>query len=216
MNKKVMTFVVAMVLLLGVTLGVTFALMTEQTQTITNTFVAGKFGTLTLQETYVDEQTDGEVTVNGTTTAQTPPSMTVIPGKNITKKPFVDFTLDASADKDTPYYVYVKLVKTGSWALENGETHKYENNGISFEIDSAWTELNDGSDGIYYICVQNGSNITTQDIIKNGEVVVPATVTKTQVGAINGSTLVFSAYAVQQANTTDTAQSLWTAAGFGA
>lgn len=111
MNKKIVAFSVAMVLLLGVTLGVTFALLMNNTYTITNTFVAGGFGTLDLYETVgveVKHANDADVVGN---------EYVVVPNAQFVKDPA--FTYTPNAGVATPAWIHIEL--TGGWEWGTGE-----------------------------------------------------------------------------------------------
>lgn len=152
MNKKIAMFTIAMVLLLGITMGVTFALMTDTTDTITNTFVAGNFGKLQLDEAYEsgDEAVFYKVgdDVSGIDAPQvlkdsddkfTGLGFTVTPGATFTKQVRVSFE-STSDTASASAYVYVAIeedifdnVTNTGWKVEqNGDgfatEFKYYNN----------------------------------------------------------------------------------------
>ena len=131
MNKKVVTFTVAMVLLLGVTLGVTLAVLMDDTETLTNVFVAGDIGDLTLAET-------------------TGPQYTVVPGETSAKDPAVTFV-----SSNVPAYIYV-LIPDG-WNVSGQNVtmdltvgEETITGAISFDVASDWMPVT-GATNLFYI-----------------------------------------------------------------
>lgn len=199
MNKRIVTFSVAMVLLLGITLGVTFALMNASTQTITNTFVVGGFGELDIWETV-----DGSL-VNAGVTAQDGENYQVYPGAVFTKDPYVTFDTDGAAGE---YYLFIKLEGTnantaGEWIFndnsvafkigedsESGEDinlldFSIVENGTVGDAKIGWIPLYDGDGvqvpGVYYQVFNDGEDApyatpgTDED--PRGQIIVDDTVT---------------------------------------
>lgn len=221
MNKKIATFVVAMVLLLGVTLGITFALMTAETKTITNTFVAGGFGNLHLYE--LDENGDA-VEASG----QTLDHYTMYPGAEIEKTAYVTFSFTGS--KKTDYYIYIK-VDAPNWTDED-QDGSFVNGPLSFSLDG-WESLyqfdeedelyhNDDGDnlkGYYFKKITAGVNVddATGNIISEGKVVVDPSATETDLENLVGeaAAITFSAYAVMSTGAnTENALTLFADASF--
>jgi len=216
MNKKIATFVVAMVLLLGVTLGITFALMTAETKTITNTFVAGGFGDLKLFET--DENGEDKEAAD-----QTYSHYTMYPGASIDKNAYVTFDLTGS-DK-TDYYVYIKVdAPTWTDADNNGS---FVNGPLSFDLDG-WESLyefdengdyEDNLKGFYYKKIDKGTNVNSElgNIIASDNVLVAADATEDQLKALEdeNAAITFSAYAVMSTGAEgENALTLFADAGF--
>lgn len=232
MNKKIAMFTIAMVLLLGITMGVTFALMTAESQTVTNTFVAGKFGDLTLDESKVI--TSGINYIKNTTdTARIQANeYTIVPGASLYKDPAVSFSYKDGAVTGAPYYVYVELTGTG-WTISGssvsysvtytpeGSEDAVTENVLSFTVDTDWTVINDTAKKVF---VYEGTEAQTANlevantgIIANNIVTVNPTLTDAGLAAFTSSTadkaaLNFLAYAVQ-ANS-DGAQGTWDASPF--
>lgn len=207
MNKKVVSFTIAMVLLLGITLGATFALMARETKTLTNTFVAGNFGTLDLYEHKIDAA--------GNLTAEVVPAddgqqyTGIVPGATLNKDPTIEYTADTEMD----VWVYVRI--TGNdWVAGDGLSVEKKIDGkvaMSFELDSAvgWQKI-DSTDGLlYYTQV---ADTETLNVIKDQQVKVDGVnVTLDNIANLNGN-LIFTAYAVQKAS--DDAAADFASAGF--
>ena len=113
MKKRTVALLMAAVLLFGAAMGGTLALLTQKTETITNTFTAGKVS-ITLTETEPSDKT-----------------IKVIPGKEVTKNPtitvkdgseacYVFVKVDA-ADGLSTYVTYT--VDTANWKQVDGETN---------------------------------------------------------------------------------------------
>ncbi len=207
MNKKVVTFVVAMVLLLGVTMGVTFALMTAKTGTLTNTFVAGNFGTLALTEhkwgiTDAENGTYGlteETIAAGTTGNVAGNSYDIYPGAVLPKDPWVDFS-----DNTSPVESYIYVMLSDGWTIADGVA-TYSDNNLWFNIDSGWNLL-DGTDNVIYRTLAAKTNL---DASNGGNIIADAKVYVDQdATSLSNVDLAFSAYAIQSVDE-QTVVELW-------
>lgn len=199
MNKKVVTFTVAMVLLLGITIGVTLAVLMDQTETLTNVFVAGDVGDLDLKET-------------------TGRQYIVVPGETATKDPVVEFI-----SSNVPAYVYVMIpdgwdVSGNSVSKELTDGTTTISNAITFVVDTSWTPVT-GVEGLFYI----PSETFVEDADKTIPFISGNTITYSDqltqdfletFSNTNVATLPLTAYAVQQAPYNDPAAA-WNAT-FGA
>lgn len=112
----------------------------------------------------------------------------IVPGVNITKNPKATIKADSE-----DCYLFVKVDETNWPDVKNGDARK-----VDYQIADGWTKL---EDGVYYREV--GSNVADQDfpILKDNQVTVSDTLTKTDVEAIKAAgepTLKFTVYAVQQ------------------
>lgn len=183
-GKKSLALLLALLLLVGCIAGGTVAWLIAETKEVTNTFVAGKIGTLELEETKADK------------------TYIVIPGAPIAKDPKVSYTPHTPEDDTTASvdaYVFIKIAGTG-WSYTDGK-FQTANGNLSFTIDTTvWTPLTDGTDGIFYKVVGAGATLPETEIIKNSEITVLNTITdgtiKDIVDAANK--LTFTAYAIQK------------------
>lgn len=209
MNKKVVTFVVAMVLLLGVTIGVTFALMTDKTDSITNTFVAGGFGDLELWEKPATLGSDG--TYNDDEAEYQNPGQnngnnygSIYPGASYPKDAAVTFV---PTSNEGPAYIYVKV--DGDWEYENGEFVKKHNDNkvMSFSVADPEAQVSDinGSWLIWWF-VDNYDVVADSPADKESNsfmkkfidtVTVDSAVTSDILADMDDIDLIFTAYAVQ-------------------
>lgn len=94
MKKKTLTIAIALVLVVALAVGATWAYLTSTTNTITNTFVAGKLfdqgGGIKLQEKAVTEKADGTYEIAADATWQDKGIDYVVqPGVDLPKQPVV-------------------------------------------------------------------------------------------------------------------------------
>lgn len=175
---KVVVLLLAVVLLIGCVAGGTLAYLMTKSATVTNTFVAGNIGTLTLNET------DGEG--NAVTTR----SFIVTPGVNITKDPVVTFN-----GNNVDAFVFVEVTATG-WTL-NGTTYSIGNE-MSWTVDSAWAVLDATNyPGVFYKAVATSDTDREWDIISGDTITVSSEITKANISNYTKE-LNFTAYAIQQ------------------
>jgi len=201
---KVMSLVLAFVLVIGASVAGTLAWLTAQTQTVTNTFTSAELfsenGSFTLWEHKAeDTDGDGEYTLDNSSEVESN-SYSILPGVNIPKDPTVDVVgLEEHA------YLYIKVTST----LPTG---------LTYTIDSTnWTAL-DGYDGVY---VYSGSNAESNSNIVKATNAAPKTFTATILtdnqivvasnysGASDDITLSFDAYMVQATGNGDSAADAW-------
>ena len=180
-SVKAFVAILALVLALGCAAGGTFAWLTAQTGTVTNTF------------------TYGDINITLTESKPTGNQAKIIPGVNIEKDPKV--TVEANSEA---CYLFVK-VEEASWPTfkeADGTTKK-----ISYAIADGWNEL-EGHPGVYYRELGFTSANTDYAILKGNIVTVSQNLTKTEIGTITGNkqfTLKFTAYAVQKDGIADAA-----------
>lgn len=173
-SVKAFVAILALVLALGCAAGGTFAWLTAQTSTVTNTFTYGDIN-ITLTETKPDNE-----------------QAKIIPGVNIEKNPKV--TVEANSEA---CWLFVKIEETSwpSFKEADGKTNK-----ISYAIANGWTELT-GHPGIYYRELGFTSASTDYAILEDNVVTVSQNLTKTEINTITGNKqfqLKFTAYAVQR------------------
>ena len=171
-SMKVVVLLLAVVLLVGCTIGGTLAYLMAKSDVVTNTFVAGNIGTLTLDET-------------------TGNSYIVIPGVNITKNPVVTFK-----DYNVDAYVFLKVDASG-WTVSGADTTYTYSIGSKQEMKwvlDGWKEL---EDGVYYNEVAAGDGEKTWAVIQNNTITVSSEITKDNISDYTKG-LTFTAYAIQQ------------------
>lgn len=183
-SRKVLAVLLCVVLLIGGAIGGTLAYLMTNTQPVTNTFVAGNIGNLTLAETKGD-------------------SFIVTPGVNITKDPTVTFN-----GNNVDAYVFVKVEETGWTVSDNGLTYSCVDSKVKWEIDAGWIYL---GNGVYYREVAADTTPALTDaekypIIKANTITVDSTITQENLDdavkdSTFGSQLKFTAYAIQKAET---------------
>ena len=118
-------------------------------------------------------------------------ALKMIPGNTITKDPAVTVLKDSEA-----CWLFVKIDKSANF-----------DNFMTYEIADGWTAL-PGETNVYYREVPATEADTEFAVLKDNEVLVKATVLKTELNALTEGTmptLTFTAYAVQKDNVTSVA-----------
>ena len=197
--KKAVALALCAVFLVVGTVAGTLAYLTDQTQTVTNTFTVGKVD-ITLTETFNDKSNPGNST-NDIWTAK------LIPGDTIAKDPVVTVSADSE-----DCWVFVKIT-------EKNDLSTF----VDYTVRAGWTQgtgTGTGENGVptdVYFCEVAPSGTSTSCYIleagngdlANGYVTVKETVTNESMKTLTESTLPslsFTAYAVQKANITTTGQ----------
>ena len=176
-SMKVVVLLLAVVLLMGCVAGGTLAYLMAKSSTVTNTFVAGEIGTLSLSET-------------------TGNSYIVIPGVDITKDPVVTFN-----GNNVAAYIFVKVEAT-EWTESNGTFSIGNNQEMKWNVADGWTKLENVS-GVYFreVVVDTDTANTAETekygIIKDNTITVSSEITKANISNYTKS-LNFTAYAIQQ------------------
>lgn len=185
-GKKVVATLLAVVLLIGCGIGGTLAWLSDQSETVTNTFTVGDID-IELKEH--DLEADGNLNNNKEVTSVD--TYKIVPGDNQPKDPFVRFTKDSE-----PCWLFVKVEEKNNTVGDK----KY----VTYTVDaSGWTELTDvgGVTGVYYKKLETQTNAnTTYSILTNNQVSYSNALTKADLDTVTDSTkpqLVFTAYAVQ-------------------
>lgn len=211
MNKKIIIFVTAMVLVFAMVTGATLAYFVSNAGEVTNNFVPSKFGTPAVSETPVEEN-----------------KYYAVPGVDIKKDPKVTYTVTAvtagEEKKQVSAYLYLAVKASSDWTVStNGMTYTQKigtvNNALNFTINSNnWKHL--GIANGYHIYVyMNGSaeaKVSTSitagiEVITGNKVYVNKDVTKPQMEAESTlGTVAFTAHAVQaEFNTSLDAKTAW-------
>ena len=187
--KKILVLALAALLLVAVGVGGTLAWLADTTSEITNTF------------------TKSDVDIEISESSETK-QFKMIPGVDITKDPKVTVKGGSEA-----CYVFVKVTEDGEVAVGN-ETKKFDDF-LTYAIDDGWTVLDgqgtktDTANDTYVIYKAQAATEadTNLRILANDKVSVKNSVNKTMMDALttaNYPTLTFQAWAIQQANGTDT------------
>ncbi|MBE6677851.1 MAG: hypothetical protein E7597_03550 [Ruminococcaceae bacterium] len=211
MNKKSLILAISLVLVMTCTIGVTVAYLQDTTDPVTNVFVAADFADLTLEETKPAEYDSNEATND----------YLVVPGMGIAKDPKVSFAPEADEDNLVGAYVFVKMDAAGWTTTDNKAFTKGIGNcadALSFSVETYWTFLKmEGDSYIYYKAVAADETINAQKIIANDKVTVSTAITEADLdgvsenlSVITDSSLIFSAYAIQQLGF-DSTEAAWTA-----
>lgn len=200
---KVMSLVLAFVLVVGASVAGTLAWLIAQTATVTNTFTSAELfsdnGSFTLWEhEAVDTDGDGVYTLDNNTEV-TSNSYSILPGVNIPKDPTVDVVgLEEHA------YLYIKVTST----LPEG---------LSYSIDSTtWTALGDSYPGVYVYSGSKAENNIVKATNAAPETIEATILTGNQIvvadsysGTSDDIKLSFDAYMVQATGNGDSAAAAW-------
>lgn len=187
--KKKLTTVLAIVLVVALSVAGTYAYLTAQTDTVTNTFTAaGLASSFSLDESKANQQPDGSYTLDVATRVQEN-QYSVVPKVNLDKDPTVHVTLE----KNVGAYVFL--------AVDDNL-----GDGLTATIDRGnWTALNTtytDAQGVvwtmYYKELAGSENPAQVDInvLANQQIVVGDTV------AEDCGNIVFNAYLTQSAGFT--------------
>lgn len=178
----------AVAMLVGCMIGGTVAWLISESQTVTNTFVAGQIGTLELTETDVEtnkETTEGQ-------------EYLIVPGTPIAKDPKVTYTPVENADGKAPVAVYVFVEIGAAGWTKSGNVYSIGDQ-MSWTVDSYWTCL---EGNVYYKELTAGTEIEDQAIIAENKITVsPTAVNEDNIEDLAAASgLNFSVYAIQKDN----------------
>ena len=191
-----MLLVVSMMLVVAMaSVGVTVAWLTDDTQTIVNTFTTSDIA-IELIET--DADGDGDVNTN---------SYKMVPGHQIEKDPEVKVVAGSEA-----CYLFVKMEESKNFAEF-----------LNYEMADGWTLLQETIEGKVYYREVNADTAAagqTYGVIKDDQVNVNTNVTKEQLNAYKGENAAYpqlkvTAYACQMDSNIDSASEAWTVIGTG-
>lgn len=211
-GMKAVVLLLAIVLLIGCTVGGTLAWLMTKTDPVVNTFSTANIS-ITLTETW-NTDTDNDQT-NDAWTAK------MVPGTDIAKDPKVT----VAANSET-CWLFVKVAETETNADNITTSTATADTYITYSIitgEGGWTALDaTGHPGVYYREVSASTSDQSFYVLagtgdtdfKNGYVHIPDTVTKAmmdQVTTGNEPKLTFTAYAIQREGFS-TAAEAWTEA----
>ena len=210
-GKKIFAVLLAVILLIGGTVGATIAWLQDTTETVTNTFTVGDID-IDLKEHNLNADgtldRDDEVTSVDT--------YKILPGTSQPKDPFVR----------------VKAKSEACWVFIKVEEKNNASSYIDYDIDlktetgGVWTALGTSYPGIYYVDQTATTSDLTLNILKDQKVTYPNTLERDDLEALfttddsgnktvknsdNLPKLEFTAYAIQKANGdgTFTAEEAW-------
>ena len=178
-TTKALTLILAVVMVIGISVGATLAWLTDSTQKVENTFTVGNID-IELAET-------GATAGDGVDTK----SYKMVPGATLDKDPKVTVKANSEA-----CWLFVKIDKSSTL-----DTY------ISYAVAEGWTEVPNNT-GVYYKEQAATTADVVYSVLANNKVTVNSAVTKDQMDALNAEnavqpTLSFTAYAIQSANLTD-------------
>lgn len=167
-STKALVALLALVLVIGCSLGGTLAWLTDKTDAVTNTFTVGDIN-ITLDETTGNDYK-------------------ILPGVNILKDPKVTVLKDSEA-----CWLFVKVEKSANWPNFTEEDGALK---VNYGIAEGWTELESGvyyrqvyaSDEDQSFTILKDNQVTVSENLTKTE--VNSIITKPQ--------LTFTAYAVQK------------------
>lgn len=186
---KVIAALLAVVLLVGATIGGTIAWLTASTEKVENTFTVGNI------QIELDESDDLD--------------LKMIPGHTIYKDPVV--TVKANSED---CWVFIKVAKSGGDITVGGSTYSFDSF-ITYNIDpNNWTKLENAegvqaNEEVYYCYAKDITADRAIKVLKDNQVQVLDTVTKEMMDSITGDNrplpnLTFTAYAVQYYSSNNT------------
>lgn len=190
-SMKTLVLLLAVMLLIGGTVGGTLAYLATKSDEVKNTFTPSDI-TIELKETATDFK--------------------MVPGSTITKDPKV--TVKSGSE---PCYLFVKIdAANGVVAKKENDTgYDLTKDFVTYEVATGWTKLDTSDDTVVYYRTVGESTALTADqeftILKDNQVQVLSSVTKTMMESLEAEnatkpTLSFTAYAVQKANINDAAR----------
>ncbi len=179
MKKKTLALLLAMVMVLGATIGVTLAWLTDETDSVTNTFTVGDIK-IELKETW-NADSDDDDTINDHWEAQ------LIPGKEYTKDPVV--SVDGTKT-NVDCYLFVKFE-------EKNTPSTYLTYTSTLTKDNGW-KLVQGETDVWYRVVKTDAVEKSWHLLEGDKVTINTSLTKEDMPAANATPeLVYTAYAIQ-------------------
>ena len=193
--SKVLVLVLAVLLIVGASVGGTLAWLQAKTENVTNTFTSAElFDTpetdFTVWEHQATENADGTYTLGSEKVKAN--TYDILPGVNIPKDPTVDIV-----DLEENAYLYLKV--TGTLPT-----------GMEYAIDDASWAVLDADEGLYYYkSMITASDDATTDLQVNILKGKQITVASTYSGTADNITLSFEAYMVQATGNGANATEAW-------
>ncbi len=189
---KALVVVLAVMMIVGATIGGTIAWLMDTTDTVTNTFTVGDVN-ITLKESPLKEDGTYGTPAEGVTNAYK-----LIPGETYTKDPKV--TVVGGSEK---CYLFVKFE-------ENGDAAKYITYTSELTVEKGWTQgTGEIPANVWYRTVDASNEDQSWELLADNTITINAdAVTKDTMNAASAAKLVYTAYAVQFDNV-DSAAAAW-------
>lgn len=186
MKKRTLMVLVALVLVFGIAVGGTLALLTSKSAEVTNTFTVGDIN-IKLDESKLKE--DGTLDTSNRVQQNT---YKTVPGKTYPKDPTVTVLNGSEA-----CYLFVKVTET------NNTITGLDGKVVSYTVDSSWTQY-PGTTDVWYRTVPAATADTPFQVLTNDQVTVNSKLTKAMVQTFNENkpAINFIAVAVQQDSVT--------------
>jgi len=191
LSIKAVVLLMVLVLLIGCGVGGTLAYLMATTKSVTNTFVVGQIGDLTLKE-------------NGKEAANNNEKFTIVPGKDLDKKVTVSYSYtDDSTDKldDVPVYVFVKIGAPG-WSVTNNRNYCVGTDLVTWAVDDEWEYLasENENERVYYCTVEADASLDDVSVIENGKITVSSNIERDDINTVVAGVgdITFTAYAIQK------------------
>ena len=159
-KKKMSSIIILIIATMCFVTGTTYALLVSLAGPVENTFTIGNVEISLTETTGVD--------------------YSMIPGKEITKDPYV--TVKGGSES---CWLYVKVDKTAGF-----------DDYLSFEMADGWAPL-DGHNGVYYRSVFKANGSQAIGVLKDDVVVVSSALTEEKMSLVTTPKLSFKAYAIQ-------------------
>lgn len=198
MKKKTLTIAIALVLVVALAVGATYALLTDKTDTVTNTFTAGKITdgntVFTLKEHKVTQAADGTYALTDEEAVGGVQYDAVVPGTEIAKDPIVTVEkLEGDA------YLYIVVDDT-------------LNAKLGHSIDAAWAAIGSKGTKTLYKLAANDGLLTANNTVKQRILTDNKLMAADDLGSGDLGTIMFQAYLIQAVGTTS-AVDAWNANG---
>lgn len=190
MLKKIVVMFAAVVLIVAATISGTLAWLTDDTDTVTNTFTVGNID-ISLTETF-NAKSEEDLEKNDIWEGK------ILPGNVLTKDPKVSVTADSEDCYLFVLYDNDTSLIEGSWFTSNLS----ESNGW---IQGTGTEGNGVPTNVWYRIVLETDNTREWHLIEDDTITIPETLTKSDIDAMidkmgETQTITYMACAVQLKN----------------
>lgn len=196
-GKKIIVTLLAVVMLIGCTIGGTLAWLSATSGTVTNTFTVGDVN-IELKEH--DLKADGTLDTSSEVTEEN--TYKIVPGDAQPKDPFVRVEKNSEDS-----WIFVQVKEVHNVVTGNTDATKY----VTWEIADGWTQLGTTENGVstYYRTTNytTATTDTTYYVLKgdkdnaNGIVTYDSNLTKANLDDVADDTkpqLIFKAFAVQE------------------
>lgn len=149
-GKKIIITLLAVVMLIGCTIGGTLAWLSATSGTVTNTFTVGDVN-IELKEH--DLKADGTLDTSSEVTEEN--TYKIVPGDTQPKDPFV--RVEAKSEES---WIFVQVKEVRNTVTGNANATKY----VTWEIAEGWTKLGETANGISTYYRTTNYTTSTQDV----------------------------------------------------